>query len=114
MKPMSLLVAALALGLFVGCGQKVDENKTPEQIKQEVAKMDTAQIQKQIDAYSDAIKAKSAELQVETEKMAKIPLTQMLGDEAKSLQGKIAESTKSLDKLKANLEAYTQGLKSKK
>lgn len=114
MKPMSLIVAALALGLFVaGCGQKVDENKTPEQIKQEVAKMDTAQIQKQIDAYSDAIKAKTAELQAETDKLAKIPLTQMLGDEAKSQQAKIAESTKALDKLKASLEAYTQGLKSK-
>ncbi|MPN00032.1 hypothetical protein SDC9_147226 [bioreactor metagenome] len=104
----------LALGLLMaGCGQKADENKTPEQIKQEVTQMDTAQIQKQIDVYTNAIKAKSAELKVETDKLAKIPLTEMLGDEAKSLQGKIAEMTKSLDKLKANLEAYAEGLKTK-
>lgn len=113
MKHLSLVVA-LALGLLTaGCGQKADENKTPEQIKQEVGQMDAAQIQKEIDAYTKAIEAKTAEIKVEADKLAKIPLTEMLGDDAKALQSKIADMTKSLDKLKANLEAYAEGLKGK-
>jgi hypothetical protein len=74
---------------------------------------DAAQIQKGIDAYTKAIDAKTAEIKVEADKLAKIPLTEMLGDDAKALQSKIADMTKSLDKLKANLEAYAEGLKSK-
>ena len=64
--------------------------------------------------YAKAIEAKSQELARETEKLSKVPLTEQLGDEAKKIRANMAGLTESLDKLKANMEAYTDGLKAKK
>ena len=110
-----MLMALLCCGaLFLaGCGDSVDENKTPEQIKAEVASMNAADIQKMIEKYQKAIEEKAAEVKVEADKLAKIPLTEQLGDEAKALRGNIEELTSSLNKLKANAEAYIEGLKKK-
>lgn len=111
-----MLMALLCCGaLFLaGCGDSVDENKTPEQIKTEVASMNAADIQKMIEKYQKAIEEKAAEVKVEADKLAKIPLTQQLGDEAKKLRSNISGLTESLDKLKANMAAYVDGLKQKK
>lgn len=109
-----LAVLALGAGMLCGCGGKVDENKTPEQIQKEVGSMSSSRIQSQIDAYSKEIEKRSAELQVEADKLAKIPLMQQFGDEAKNIKSRMSDITKSIDKLKANLEAYSDGLKAKK
>jgi hypothetical protein len=53
-------------------------------------------------------------VKAEAEKLAKIPLTQQLGDEAKKLRDNMSNITTSLDKLKANMAAYAEGLKAKK
>ncbi len=112
MKKLSLFAAlVLGVGLLCGCSDDVDTSKTPEQIKQEVANMDTAAIQKKVDAYKKAIEEKAAELKAEGEKLAKIPLTEVLGDEAKGIKENMGNITAELDKLKANLEAYAEGLK---
>ena len=110
---MTLACAFVAAGMLAGCGSSVDENKTPEQIKQEIASWDAAKIQKVIDEYSKAIAEKTSELSAKTAELKEIPLTEMLGDKAKGLQGDIAEITKSLDKLKDNMAAYAEGLKAK-
>ena len=115
MKKVTLMFAGavVAAGLLAGCGSSVDENKTPEQIKAEVAKLDAAAIQKQIDAYKKAIEEKTQELAKVTDKIKEIPLTEQLSDNAKKLQAEAANITKSLGKLKDNLEAYVDGLKEK-
>ena len=113
-KLMLLLVAACGIFLLAGCGQGVDENKTPAQIQSEVANMSAQDIQAMIVKYQKAIEAKAAELKAEADKLAKIPLTQQLGDEAKKLRDNMANITTSLDKLKANMAAYAEGLKAKK
>ena len=115
MKKLLLMALVFCGSLFLaGCGDSVDENKTPEQIKSEITSMDMNDIQKMIEKYQEAIAEKAAEIKAETDKLAKIPLTEQLGDEAKKLRGNVSELTKSLDKLKANLEVYTDGLKQKK
>lgn len=115
MKKLMLMALLCCGSLFLaGCGDSVDENKTPEQIKSEITSMNAADIQKMVTKYQAAIEEKAAEIKAETDKLAKIPLTEQLGDEAKKLRGNVAELTKSLDKLKANLEAYVDGLKQKK
>ena len=109
---MSLLLCG---AMFIaGCGQSADENKTPEQIKQEVTSMSVSDIEAVIAKYAKAIEAKSQELARETEKLSKVPLTEQQGDEAKKIRANMAGLTESLDKLKANMEAYTDGLKAKK
>ncbi len=111
-----MLMALLCCGavFLAGCGDNVDENKTPEQIKTEVASMNADDIQKVIAEYQKAIEEKAAEVKVEADKLAKIPLTEQFGDEAKKLRGNVSELTKSLDKLKANMETYADALKQKK
>lgn len=114
MRKMLLLVGMLCGALFLtGCGNDVDENKTPAQIQEEVAKMNASDIQAMVEKYQKAIDAKSAELKAEGEKLAKIPLTEQLGDNAKSIKDKMANITESLKKLQANMAAYAEGLKKK-
>ena len=84
---VSLFGAALAVCMLAGCGDGVDENKTPEQIKAEVVNLDAAAIQKQIDAYTKVIEEKSKELAKVMDQIKEIPLTEQLGDKAKGLQG---------------------------
>ncbi len=112
MKKISIF-AAIALGavLVCGCAEEADTGKTPEQIKQEVVNMDAAAIQKKIDAYKKALEEKGAELKAETEKLSKIPLLEQMGDDAKKIQGNMADIKAEIDKLTANMEAYAEGLK---
>ena len=90
---MTLACAFVAAGMLTGCGSSVDENKTPEEIRQEIADWDAAKIQKVIDEYSRAIAEKTSELAAKTDELKEIPLTEMLGDKAKGIQGDIAEIT---------------------
>ncbi len=108
---MILALALCGMLFMAGCGDGVDEAKTPEQIKSEVANMSVADIEKMAAKYQKAIAAKAAELEKEVKKLADIPLTEQLGDEAKKLRGNIDELKKSLEKLKANLDAYLAGMK---
>ena len=113
-KLMLAMVMALCALVMVGCGDKgakVDESKTPEQIKQEVAKMDQAQIQKTIENYKNAIADKTAQMEKKAQELTKIPLTEQLGDKAKGLQGEIGTLKDQISKLQANMAAYAEGLK---
>ena len=97
-----------AMFVLAGCGQQAD------QIKTEVQSMSAADIQAKVDAYKKAIEAKSAELKAEGEKLAKIPLTEQLGDKAKGIQANMGTLKDSISKLTANMNAYAEGLKAKK
>ena len=107
-----MFVAALLMSAMVmyGCSQ-ADEDKTPEQIKQEIVNMDVAKIQSIIADYQEAIADKTAELEKEAAKLKEIKITEMFGEEAKAIKNNMADITKSLDKLKDNMKAYSEGLK---
>lgn len=111
------MMAAIALCgavVLTGCGNGVDENKTPAQIQSEAANMSVEDIQAMVAKYQKAIEAKSAELKKEADKLAKIPLQEQLGKDAQALRGEISKLTQSLNKLKANAEAYAKSMKNKK
>ena len=116
MKKMLMMLGIVCGALFfAGCGDaKVDENKTPDEIKQEVAKMSTSDIQKMVEAYKAEIEKKAEALKAEGDKLSKIPLTQQLGDEANGIRANMDSLKASLDKLQKNLNAYAEGLKSAK
>ena len=111
-----LLLSGIICGMlcFSGCGNGVDENKTPEQIKQEAANLDAAAIEAKIEAYKKTIEEKSAQLKAEVDKLAEIPVTEQLGEEAKKIRGNIDGIKDSLEKLGKNLDAYVDSLKAKK
>ena len=115
MKKFVLLIAAVcSIFLFAGCGQTVDENKTPDQIRNEVATMSAEDIQDMIVKYQTAIEAKAVQLKNEAERLSRIPLSEQLSDEARKMRSDIQATADSLDRLKANMAAYADGLKAKK
>jgi hypothetical protein len=63
--------------------------------------------------YKDAIMAKKGEVEKFTGELKDIPLTQMLGEEAKQLKSEIDALNKSVSALKERFEVYYNKLKEK-
>lgn len=112
---MKKLLLAVIIGVMaVGCaGSGVDENKTVAQIVEQVKTMDVAQIEAKINQYTQAIEAKGVELDAVKEKLAAIPMTQLMGEEAKTIKKEVDAITSSIKALKEKLNVYTKALKEK-
>jgi predicted nucleic acid-binding Zn-ribbon protein len=106
----SLTLCALAL---LGCGKKADENKPISEVKAEAEKMSAEKLRDMALAYKDAIGAKKGDVEKITAKLKEIPVTQMLGDEAKGLKADIDNLNKSLSALKERFNVYYSKLKEK-
>ena len=106
------LLALLAVALL-GCGSKADENKPISDVKAEAEKMDADQLRDMAMAYKDAIVAKKADVDKITAKLKEIPLTEMLGKEAKSIKADIDDLNKSASALKDRFQVYYNNLKAK-
>ena len=106
----SLTLCALAL---VGCGKKADESKPIGEVKAEAEKMSAEKLRDMALAYKDAIEAKKGDVEKITAKLKEIPVTQMLGDEAKGLKADIGDLNKSVSALKERFNVYYSKLKEK-
>jgi hypothetical protein len=99
---------------MVGCGsKKADENKPMSEVKTEAEKMDAGQLRNMAVTYKEAIVAKTAEVEKITAKLKEIPVTELLGEQAKQLKANIDSVTKSIDALKARFDVYYAKLKEK-
>ncbi len=109
----AVLCCLIALCLFaiLGCGKKADENKPISEVKAESEKMDTDGLRSMAMVYQKAIAAKNSEVEKLTAKLKDIPVTEMLGDEAKELKGDIDNLNTSISALKERFEVYFQKLK---
>jgi len=99
--------------VLVSCGKKADENKPLGEVKAEAEKMDVSQLQSMAMQYKDAIAAKTSEVSKMTAKLKEIPVTEMLGSEAKGLQADIGRLTESLTSLMERFQVYYQKIKEK-
>ncbi|MDT8299896.1 MAG: hypothetical protein RQ760_00335 [Sedimentisphaerales bacterium] len=104
-------LVALCLFAILGCGKKADENKPISEVKAEAEKMDADGLRAMAMAYKEAIAAKSGDLEKLTAKLKDIPVTEMLGAEAKSLKADVENLEKSVSALKERFEVYYQKLK---
>ena len=113
----TLLMCVLLLqscGKKAGSGsQKVDENKPIAEIKVEAVKMDVEQLRAIAKKYKDALTAKQDEITKLTDSLAKIPLTEKLGKEAKALTGDIDNLMKSVSALSERFQVYYDQIKRK-
>ena len=109
----AVLCCLIALCLFaiLGCGKKADENKPISEVKAEAEKMDTDGLRAMATVYQKAIAAKNSEVEKLTAKLKDIPVTEMLGGEAKELKADIDNLNKSVSALKERFEVYYQKLK---
>ena len=106
------LLVLCSVALF-GCGKKVDENKPISDVKAEADKMSVKELRSMAMKYKDAIVAKSGEAEKLTAKLKGIPVTKMLGSEAKEIKTEIEALNKSVSALKERFQVYYQKLKEK-
>jgi predicted nucleic acid-binding Zn-ribbon protein len=104
------LLILCPLAVF-GCGKKADENKPISEVKAEAEKMDTDGLRAMAMAYKEAIATKKGDLEKLTAKLKDIPVTEVLGEEAKSLKADMENLEKSVSALKERFEVYYQKLK---
>ena len=102
---------ALCLFAILGCGKKADENKPVSEVKAEAEKMNTAGLRAKAMEYKEAIAAKSSDLEKLTAKLKDIPVTEILGTEAKSLKADMENLEKSVSAIKERFDVYYQKLK---
>ena len=109
----AVLCCLIALCLFaiLGCGKKADENKPISEVKAEAEKMDTDGLRAMAMVYQKAIAAKNGEVEKLTAKLKDIPVTEMMGDEAKELKADVDNLNTSISALKERFEVYYQKLK---
>jgi len=113
-RKMSLycLLALCSLALL-GCGKKADETKPIGEVKTEAEKMGVDELRSIALKYKEAIIAKQDDIAKIGAELKKIPITAMLGEEAKGLKSDIENLNKSVSALKERFEIYYNKLKEK-
>jgi len=109
-----LLVVMIPTVVFLtGCGSggSVDESKPIQEVESEAQQMDVAQLRETGLAYKAAIQAKLEEIKPIKEQLKAIPLTEMLSDKAKQLQGEIDSINQSVKALEDRFRVYYSQLK---
>jgi len=107
-----LPVVFLSLAL-TGCGGGANETKPIAEVRTEAQGMSLDQLKATVSKYQAAIQSKRTEFTQLTEALKKIPIAEMLGDEAKSLKTDIQNVTTSIRALTDRLNIYAQELRSK-
>ena len=104
------LIAGCLVG-FAGCGKKADESKPIADVQAEAAKMNVEQLKAKAMEYKDALAAKKAEIEKVVTKLQEIPITEKLGNEAKTLQTEITNLNQSVAALTERFQIYYNKLK---
>lgn len=106
------LLALCSLALL-GCGKKADETKPISEVQAEAEKMNLKQLRSMALKYKEAILAKQEDIERIGAELKKIPVAEMLGEEAKGLKTDIENLSKSTTALKERFEIYYNKLKEK-
>jgi uncharacterized coiled-coil DUF342 family protein len=102
------VLLACTLLMLVGCGSKsgVDETKPISEVKAEAETMSVEQLKEIALKYKKAIEAKQPEIDKILEQIKAIPLTEALGEEAKSLKAEVDELTSTVNALRERFQVY--------
>lgn len=115
-KVLMLPLAVMLSGVLVaGCSSKasVDVNRPVAEIAAEAKTMAVAELKKVIAQYQPLIEAKKNDIAALQSKIKEIPVTQLLGEEAKKLKGEISSLTTSLNALVDRMNVYVKELQAK-
>ncbi len=99
--------------VLAGCAGGVNENKPIAQVQTEAKSMNANKLQAMVDQYKKVMEAKKTELKKLNEKLKAVPVTELLGDEAKVIKGDIEAVAKSIRALGERLNVYARELKQK-
>ena len=109
----ALVPVVLVSLLIVGCGGGIGEDKPTAEIKSEAQTMSLEQLKNIVAKYQKVIESKQAEINALKEKIKKIPVAQMLGDEAKKIKTDVENIANSVCALTERLNIYSRELRSK-
>jgi len=104
---------ALCVPGLTGCAKKADEKKPISEVRAEAEKMSVDELRSMALKYKEAIMAKRADVAKITAELKEIPVTEMLGEEAKGLKADIDNLNESVSALKARFDIYYDTLKEK-
>lgn len=122
---------ALVLLVAIGCDKKTDQDQPPasvrsetaapavaadkpvSEVQAEAATMSVENLKATALKYKDAIIAKQADIEKLAAKVKEIPLTEALGEEAKTLKADLQNLETDLKALKDRFEVYYSKLKEK-
>lgn len=122
---------ALVLLVAIGCDKKTDQDQPPASVKSQTTAPAVAtdkpvsEVQAEAETmsvenlkatalkYKDAIVAKQADIEKLAAKVKEIPLTEALGDEAKTLKADLQNLETDLKALKDRFQVYYNKLKEK-
>ena len=102
-----LLIAAV----LAGCGNSgIDENKPMDQVAAEAAKMSQEKLQSMVDEYEGLIAEKTEKLKGVEAQIKDLPLSELMGEKAKTIKEETKNLSTSLSKLKDQLKVYSKEL----
>lgn len=91
----------------------VDTQKPIAEVQTQAQAMNVESLKATAQAYKDAILAKQADVEKLVAKVKEIPITEALGEQAKTLKGDLANIETSLKALKDRFQVYYDTLKQK-
>lgn len=115
-KYLAVLSALVFCGVVAaGCSSKasVDLNRPVTEIAAEAKTMAVAELKKIATDYQSMIEAKKKDIVALQNKIKEIPMTQLLGEEAKKLKGEISAVTASISALTERMNVYLKELQAK-
>lgn len=105
------VLLVMCLFVFTGCGKKkADPNKPVAEVKTEADKMDVKQLQDMKTAYEKALNDKKADVEKIVAELKKVPLTEMVGEDAKNMKADIDSVNKTIAALTERMKIYADKL----
>ncbi len=105
-KFLMLSAAVFSLAFLAGCSEKIDENKSIEEVRAEALELNVSALKSKVAACEEFLAEKRGELDKVAAQIKEIPLTEMFSENAKKLKDEAAGITKSIDKVTAQMKVY--------
>lgn len=114
MKRFKGLAALLVAAVLTGCGGSggIDENKPIDQVAAEAAEMSQEKLQSMVAEYEGLIAEKTEALKGLEAQIKDLPISELMGEKAKTIKEETKTIATSLSKLKDQLAVYAKQLSS--
>jgi len=108
MKKVCLAVICLVVAamMVTGCSSGVNEKKPVAEVQQEAKTMNATQLKSTVDKYQQAIEVRKADIVGLQNRLKEIPVTQLMGDEARAIKEDVGQITASIKALSERMKIY--------
>lgn len=107
-KVLAVLLMAVVL---VGCSGGASETKPIADVQKEAQTMDVDKLTVMVESYQAAIESKKGEIAKVQAKLKEIPVTELLGEDAKALKGDLSDISASVKALTERMKIYASEAK---